>query len=69
LAEKNQPFGPSFARDIEAILAVSQTHPGMFTESEIRASLEKAGMVMLPIREPDFTPPVPSYDEEEMDNE
>ena len=65
-AEKHQPFGPSFARDVEAILAAAERHPLMFTDAEIRASLEKAGMIVhhdIPM--PDFTPPTVHYEEDD----
>ena len=69
--EKHQPFGPSFNRDMEAIIAAVQIAPNLFTPADVRANFLKAGIVFTGVVMPEFEAPQPqdySYMEEDPDN-
>lgn len=58
MADKHQPFGPSFNRDMEALIAAIQTTPELFTNADVRANYAKAGIVFTETKIPDIQAPV-----------
>jgi hypothetical protein len=71
MPEKHQPFGPSFNRDMEALIAAIQVAPHLFTPADVRANFAKAGIIFTDTVIPEIRAPEPqeySYMEEDTED-